>query len=428
MKKVIITTIMGMLLACMAQAQPCSQIAQPTHVVGKRINADGEVTREFVSNFTYAEDGKLTRYRFPEYNIDGRFEYSGDTLTREYIVHGEGYHLQTESTRYTYENGRIKLIRICDLWDDCEQWQYTYDEYGRIALKQWKYDDHDDYHEHWTYEYENGGRTRIESYWTSWDLDGSWVLRQRKTNTYDEDYKTVTVLTENYSTDGELTSTKLITCHYTEDGRLLDNVHQTLVDGEWVNTAIVQIGYDEAGRRSEQLSGTWDAESGDWNFTKKDTYETSEDGLTYTVSFYKKSGDEWVWDKFNKQTVLFGSNLRLQQKMLNYMAWHELYGDAAVNQIEFTLEYTEEPTYMGADERQGLAISVFPNPGNNRMTVQAPIENAVVRIYDLQGKMVLARHFDFSTEIGTEGWPSGMYLWEIWDGNQKEASGKWIKE
>ena len=42
--------------------------------------------------------------------------------------------------------------------------------------------------------------------------------------------------------------------------------------------------------------------------------------------------------------------------------------------------------------------------------------------------MVVARPFDFSTEIGTEGWPSGMYLWEIWDGNQKEASGKWIKE
>ena len=73
-------------------------------------------------------------------------------------------------------------------------------------------------------------------------------------------------------------------------------------------------------------------------------------------------------------------------------------------------------------------ICVYPNPGSDNLKVETPVEDAVIRFYNLQGQLMLARPFDFSTEISAEDWPSGMYLWEIWHDSQKEACGKWVKE
>ena len=61
-------------------------------------------------------------------------------------------------------------------------------------------------------------------------------------------------------------------------------------------------------------------------------------------------------------------------------------------------------------------------------SIKAPVENSVIRFYDMQGRLLMAKPFDFSTTISTGDWSQGVYLWEIWNGTQKEASGKWVKE
>ena len=71
---------------------------------------------------------------------------------------------------------------------------------------------------------------------------------------------------------------------------------------------------------------------------------------------------------------------------------------------------------------------VFPNPGRDKLKVESSAENSVIRIYNLQGKLVLTKPFDYSTEINAESLPSGLYVWEIWHDNQKVANGKWVKE
>ena len=87
-----------------------------------------------------------------------------------------------------------------------------------------------------------------------------------------------------------------------------------------------------------------------------------------------------------------------------------------------------EPTYEDAEEHQGLGYNIYPNPSNGLLSAVAPTEDAVIRLYNLQGQLILARPFDFSTEINAETLPSGMYVWEIWHNSQKQASGKWVKE
>ena len=64
MKKLFFTLFLCAAM-CPAQAQWMDNIiAQPTHVVGKRINASGEVTSTLESDFTYDENGRpLKAYR-----------------------------------------------------------------------------------------------------------------------------------------------------------------------------------------------------------------------------------------------------------------------------------------------------------------------------------------------------------------------------
>ena len=201
-----------------------------------------------------------------------------------------------------------------------------------------------------------------------------------------------------------------------------------MTGNEWVNSTIHKYIYDEEGVLTEQQDGAWSTTLNDWNITKKTVHEYSQKNMTYTVSFYKKSGDEWVWDIFTSQKIFFAPELKRQQDALVCFNYEDLFGSALINQFEFEVVYTKTPTYMSVEDNDAAECQVYPNPGNNEITIKAPVENAVIRFFDLQGRLLLAKPFDFSTTIGTDDWPKGIYLWEIWNGTQKEASGKWVKE
>lgn len=405
-------------------------VLQPTHIIGKRINSSGEIIKTLESDFSYSGDGKPAEYLFSEYALRTNYSFEGDYLIKEYTMHNGGWPVFGESLNYEYEDGRVKTIT--HLWGQMnanEYWQYEYYEDGR--LKQMDYEEDiitpSEYHQHYLYDYENEGRTKIESYWTSWPIEGT-VLRRKTTSQYDELFRVVTENVENYSVEGDLTSSRMTTYSYTESGKEESRIEQVLTNGEWVNSTIQRFTYDDLDQIIEQENGSWSASNGDWEITRKIIFEFSEDGKTYTVSFYKKSEEQWVWDVFNNQTILFPSYLKIQQRALRYYMYEDMNGGGSINQFEFMLEAFEEPVYLNVTEDKENACVAYPNPGNSVVKLETNTMDAVVRFYDLQGKLMVTKPFDFNIEVSTENWPSGMYVWEIWHGNQKEASGKWIKE
>ena len=88
----------------------------------------------------------------------------------------------------------------------------------------------------------------------------------------------------------------------------------------------------------------------------------------------------------------------------------------------------------GIEETRKHNMTVFPNPGNNSITISTALPNARVEIYDLAGKLVYNQEItDNVTSINTENWPSGMYFWKVVfgtsTGSVTEAEcGKWIKK
>lgn len=432
MKKVFLTLISTFMAICVGYTQNMDGlIAQPTHIIGKRINASGEVTKIVESDFTYYEDGKPHTFTIPDYELSTNYRFEEDYLSKEDTWHSAGHPILEEIIQYTYEDCKVKTSE--HYWSQgynySEYWEYSYGEDGRLARKDYLHGvpGVTDFHQHYLYEYENDGKTKTENYWTSW-VDEGWKLRKKTIFQYDEEFNVVTRHIENYSVDGELTSSTLDTYSYTASGKQETQITQTLTEDEWVNTSIMRYVYDDNEQVVEQQNGSWSTENGVWNINRRVVFELSEDGTTYTVSFYKKNGEDWVWDVFNNQTIFFGSALANQQRTMRFYQKEEYNGLGNINQFEIMLVYTDEPIYLDANENSQVSYNAYPNPGRDNLRVVAPTEDAVIRFYNLRGQLMLARPFDFSTEINAEGWPSGMYLWEIWHDSQKEAYGKWVKE
>ena len=416
MKKSMITIIIAVMVVSIGHAQYLDgTITQPTHVVARRINSDGEVTKEFASDFHYYEDGKLSRYEIPEYYLTATYTYTDDYLEHERIVHNGGHPLFEENNHYTYENGQIKTMsHLMDQMGFSSFWVYSYYPDGRLERKDYREEDENDFHTHWLYEYENEGKTVVESYCTSWPSQGM-LLRKKTTKQYDDNFVLSSTYTENYSESGELTSATRTDYGYSASGLLETKTTQTLIEDEWHNSSITRYSYDNQGQITEQLDCTWDAENSEWNPTHKIVFETSEPEQTYTVSFYKKSGGEWVWDVFNTHTILFGSNLKAQQSALGYFVYEEMNGYGNINQFVFTMEMMNEPVYLSVEDRTGSTINVYPNPAKGILFVETrratSLPDKTYRITNIMGQTLLQGHITAETQqINIASLPAGMYF------------------
>jgi hypothetical protein len=431
MKKTFLSIVIAVMAIGVGHAQIREGVlAQPTHIVGKRINAGGEVTSTLEADFTYYEDGRPQTFSIPEYEMQTNYTFTDEYLNREDTWHNNGYPSLWETIAYNYEDGKIKTIVHDYGWEFPDCWEYNYGEDGRLARKDYMVGiiGYEEFDYHYLYDYENDGKTKTENLWTGTGSIQNWVHRKKTVCQFDEEYRLLTKHFEEYSVEGELTGAGLFSYTYTPGGNLDSEVKQVLSDGQWVNNHIMHYVYGDDGQVLEQQDGSWSAETGEWVIDHRVVFELSEDGSSYTVSFYKKSGEEWVWDVFNNQTILFGPALKNQQRTMRFYQEEVYNGMGRVNQFEITLAYTVEPEYMGTNDNSFTQCNIYPNPGSDNVKVAAPVEDAVVRFYNLQGQLMLARPFDFNTEINAEDWPSGMYLWEIWHGNNKEASGKWVKK
>lgn len=435
MKKIYVFLILAFLPTVWLGAQePGESFAQPKSVIGRKINASGEITKQYEAAFSYAIDGKLDGFLFEDFGISSTYLYSDDFITDILTLHEGSEHIYDEALRYTYEDGRVKLeSHTWSGMNSNEYITYTYYDDGRLKRKDYASYHPDDFNSCSQFEYKNEGKTRIESY-SARAFQGYEIvlpIKYRITSQYDDDYRLISERKDHYNNDGELTKITRKLYSYSPSGKLETEISQTFAlnfGALWENNSIHKYVYDDQDQLMEQQKGTWSKEQGDWMITKKTVHEYSSDNMTYTVSFYKNDGDGWVRDIFDTQKLFFKTELQRQQEAMSYFAYEDPLGSSLVNQFEFEMINTKTPTYNATMENEDALCSVYPNPGQSHITVTAPVENAVIRFYDLQGRQLLVKPFDFSTTVDAGDWTPGVYLWELWNGTNKIGFGKWIKQ
>lgn len=471
MKKNTIFTALFLLSAGWLAAQEPDHLMQPSNVEARVINSAGEITLSHEAYFTYDGESKLYTFDIPDFGRHANFSYTSNNGFRQWDIHqfNPNYNdWANECNRFTYDSND-RLVQLEEfasvgntLYFDGYVWKYQYNDDGRVCRKEfydWPCFGTTLLANYWIYDYANNGLLATRS---EYEVNQSnTYLHQVVTYQHSNDYDCLSEQTDTYNHDGEITQSVLLTYTYGDAHQLVSMKRQLLVDNEWANRNITLYSYDNQGRQkaiqfniwSDSISdwinqtietNTYDEEGritevgkgewidGDWYYNKKTVYEYDLYNGRYTVSFYKKnSDDQWVWDIFRSEPLFFDDDLNWQQKCLETMTYENLYNHTPIiyyNQFEMTMMDTPRPPYMSVDDHVVSICTVFPNPGKESVTVKAPMENAVVRLYDLQGRQLLAKPFDFQTTVNTGDWAPGIYLWEVWNGPHKEASGKWVKE
>ena len=92
--------------------------------------------------------------------------------------------------------------------------------------------------------------------------------------------------------------------------------------------------------------------------------------------------------------------------------------------------------FVGIEEAHahGLKVAVaYPNPGGDVMNIRTGLRNAVLTVYDINGRKIHEQEItDDVTSIDASNWQSGTYIWKLGMRNEelgmKEVeSGKWVK-
>jgi hypothetical protein len=75
-----------------------------------------------------------------------------------------------------------------------------------------------------------------------------------------------------------------------------------------------------------------------------------------------------------------------------------------------------------------ISCNLFPNPFSNKLHIVVSNEEAEIIIYDIFSRVCFRRIFSSSTELNTETFTNGVYLYEIHNGNDVVKRGKIVKE
>lgn len=244
-------------------------IGYPDHIIGRKYNADNQVTAEYDSDFSYDGNGMMNRFYFPNptnnYNSYVSFyEYPSKPLNVR-MYEGVDYHYTTETLNFTYEDDhQIKHYdnyRGTDWYDEFDKhYDYSYINH-KLSQKVFSFTTEDGetrISQRIQYSYENGSRTRIDSVYA---YGGGTKLSSVITNHYNERQQLLTSQTDTYDNEGTMTSSSLKTYTYTYRNKTDSIITQVLNDGEWANSEITHYIYDFRNRVVEYQTGSWSAEA-----------------------------------------------------------------------------------------------------------------------------------------------------------------------
>ena len=330
-------TLLIAILAIVASAKATvhDSLGFPDHVIARTINNAGEITMEYVSDFIYGTDGKLTDYiynhshgdcqaafsfyKHPNMPTNSLFTFHYDDMTRD------------ESYTFTYENDHIKrkVSQVDVSWRYV--WDYYYDNH-HLSREDYRSEvDHDLFRTRHLYSYENDYRTRVDQYYEEWD---SLCLTTVTTNHYNNRLQVLTSQTDVYNDSGEASPRTLKTYIYTPQNKTDSIITQTYIDGTWVNSKIAHYVYDSKNRIVEYQTGSWSTDVSAWIITNKIIYDFNDEAQTLTISFRKKNDDGWEWDRFSTQSLFNDSRLYEWQRAFNLN-----FNNGTVNQFEISMHY-----------------------------------------------------------------------------------------
>ena len=131
----------------------------------------------------------------------------------------------------------------------------------------------------------------------------------------------------------------------------------------------------------------------------------------------------YIYNTKNNDIILMGR--------IRYMMDDEIYWEPYI--VKFPAS-AFDPENIEEAHAHGLHLAVaYPNPGGDVMNIRTGLRNAVLSVYDINGRKIYEQEItDDITSVDASKWQSGTYVWKLGMRNEeleiKEIeTGKWIK-
>ncbi|MBN1821136.1 MAG: T9SS type A sorting domain-containing protein [Prolixibacteraceae bacterium] len=326
------------------------------------------------------------------YNVDGEKLYKAD-----FIWDGESNQwIGSNKEVYSFDDFGNRILSSVYKWDvEAKDWafnsdrsksEYVYNGSGKITQKldmNWNNNQNDwAYYKMYEYEYDNQNRNilYVESNWNSGKQD--WINITKKEYAFDEYGNYILDATYNYNSEVDsLILYRKYEHAYDINGRQILSIQMDSYGNPYyLGGSKTEIVYDEEGRFFTMYSSyIWDNEGHCWRGTGKHIYDIDEFGYPLIDTEYLWDHVEFEWFESNRKTYYY------------------------------TLVSTPE-IELGKDN-----VLVYPNPATNFITFDLSeiTKTAIVRLFDINGKLVLSEKLYPNKSISTKGLNSGIYFWKV---------------
>lgn len=227
------------------------------------------------------------------------------------------------------------------------------------------------------------------------------------------------------------------------------------VDTEWVNIySKEEYSYDDKDKLSLTTDYQWDGAQWVNSYQNEFTYGSNEELLTIVYSSW--NGNSWsnpekfenIYDSSGNITQTTISYLEEEQWLVDQtidyeeeeldlkvlfnhkllrMVYFEGDGENWLMESDFTLVYSEQNISGISQENSGNRMSVYPNPASSQLTfiLEGLADNFQIKIFDIQGKVVISQLAENNTPISLDALNDGVYFYSL-KSKGKNFSGKLV--
>jgi hypothetical protein len=337
------------------------------------------------------------------------------------------------------------------LWVNGRKFEYTYDDHRNEVLAKdytWNTDAGKWEHRGNTvkiYDTAANSMTRYDSIW------GDWLYYSKADELFNDDG--INILTIYYQwKENEGTWTKESKVEYGAD--TIDHKKHTsyyrwdTISNQWRNSYLVEALYNDDGKEMQEVTFIWNDISGQWeNYTQYE-WDYNTIGYVRILSDWNSAEGQWMnYEKFetafdvdgnmswrifydwNKTDSLWIENIKDMytydangnQIITDRCRWNETSGQWEP-EIK-TIYYYSRHELLRFPDQINPSMKIYPVPVVDFITVDLDDPNAIMELYDMQGKKVLTRQLNRgNSHVPVHHLKDGVYLYVIY--GRERMSGK----
>ena len=274
------------------------------------------------------------------------------------------------------------------------------------------------------YEYNTNDITEIKYSWNT--NSGSWVVRYKTVNTYDNVRNIIFALTSFWNVNSWADQSK-IAYEYDTNGNKITKTDYKWSSGVWVNFSKITYNYDATGNALGEANFSWNSNTQTWTGSYKNEYLLDSNYDILIVISYNWNATTELWELYSKTECFYDLNTLARDVfsngILNNFGKHKitsakLYSYDGTNWVYdrmANMHYTTHDFQSGTKTVVDDALKVYPNPTSNYITfnVDKSIGQFTVQLIDFQGKIVLNQTLTNNNAVSIEKLSKGLYIYKI---------------